>query len=109
MPTRSPVDAVAMPDGVRESKRGATLARLPLADLTGWHLMVKCTACRADRVVAIDDLISRLGPGSSLAVLLPRLRCKVAGCRRPPSSVTLRNRFPQKPGPKLVEAELIRQ
>lgn len=97
-----------MPDGVNQSKRGVTLMRLPLADLTGWHLAVRCAACQADRIVRLDDLIGRFGADATLAVLLPRLRCKAAACRRPPSSVLLRNRFPQKPGPKLVEAELMR-
>jgi hypothetical protein len=69
--------------------------------------MVVCGACRQDRVVGVGTLVERCGPEATLAVLLPRLRCHVATCRQPPAQVRLRNRFPQKPGPELVEVLLL--
>jgi hypothetical protein len=88
------------------SRRRETLIRLPIGELSAWHLMVACGACRQDRVMGVGTLVARYGPDVTLAVLVPRLRCHVAACRQPPTQVRLRNRFPQKPGPELVEVLL---
>ena len=87
-----------MPDGEHRSKRRDALLRLPIGDLVTWHLVASCAACRADRVVLVRDLVERFGQAPSLAVLVPRLRCGVETCRRPPSHVVLRNRYPAQVG-----------
>ena len=89
-----------MPDGIHQGRQRETLIRLPLADLVGWRLVVSCVACRVDRIVMVADLATRYGAERTLAVLVPRLRCREPTCGPPPTRVTLRNRHPeQKDGP----------
>jgi len=89
-----------------DPKRREALLRLPLAELADWHLVVACGACPGDRYLRLDVLADRYGGDSTLAVLLPRLRCGTAGCGRPACRVRLRNRFPVHPGPKLIDVML---
>jgi hypothetical protein len=89
-------------------RRRETLIRLPISELAEWHLMVSCAACRAERILPVRSLAERYGGDRTLVVLLPRLRCGVASCRRPPSLVRLRSRFPAHPGPPLVEVVVMR-
>lgn len=96
-----------MPDGTHESRRKQTLIRLPIGELAGWHLLVSCGACRADRVVHVRDLVAQYGSEQRLVMLMPRLRCREAFCRRPPSHILLRSRFPASMGgPAMVEIVL---
>ena len=85
-----------MPDGIHQSRQRETLIRLPLADLVGWQLLASCGACRADRIVMVSDLVARYGAERTLVVLVPRLRCGT--CRRPPTDVVLRNKYPAQMG-----------
>ena len=87
-----------MPDGIHQNRQRETLIRLPIGELAAWHLMVACDHCRAERAVMVRDLIARLGSEQRLVFLVPRLRCKEPRCRRPPSLVRLRNRFPAQMG-----------
>jgi hypothetical protein len=87
-------------------KRRETLMRLPLGDLAEWHLLVTCESCRAERIVPLRDLITAYGPERTLVMLVPRLRCRIPACRRPPSLVRLRSRFPAHPGPPIVDVVL---
>jgi hypothetical protein len=87
-------------------KRRETLLRLPIGDLAEWHLTLTCAACRAERILLIRDLVARHGPDRTLVMLLPRLRCRVATCRRAPACVRLRSRFPAHPGPPIVDVVL---
>ncbi len=79
-----------MPDGVHTSKRKDTLVRLPIGELVTWQLLASCSACRADRVLFVRELVERFGQEATLVMLAPRLRCGVETCRRPPSRVVLR-------------------
>jgi hypothetical protein len=97
------VKAVILPG----NKRRDTMARLPIGELAGWHLMVSCGACRDERIVSINRLVDRYGPAPTLVQIVPRLRCAGARCRQPPILVKLRNRFPVHPGPPLVEIFLV--
>jgi hypothetical protein len=49
--------------------------KMGLADLAGWHLMVRCTACTDDRYLPIDVLLTRYGSQHTLGRIVPRLRC----------------------------------
>jgi hypothetical protein len=69
---------------------------------------VACSACRAERYVMVGDLVTRLGSEQRLVTLVPPLRCREENCRRPPSSVVLRSKFPAAMGgPAMVEVHLI--
>jgi len=94
------VSGDAWPGNIR---RRETLMRLPIAELAEWHLIVACAACRAERLLPVRELVESQGPHRTLVMLVPRLRCRVATCRRPPASVRLRSRFPAHPGPPIVE------
>ena len=61
-----------MPDGARESRRRDTLIRLPIGELSAWHLLAACDACRADRIVPVAGLAARYGADASLVMLTPR-------------------------------------
>ncbi len=87
-------------------KRRDALIRLPIGEMAAWHLMVMCAACRDERVLLVRDLVARYGPTPTLAAIVPRLRCKAPGCRRPPVCVTLRSKFPAQPGPDVIEVVL---
>ena len=76
---------------------------MPIGELSDWHLMVACDACRADRILAVRNLVELVGPDQKLVTLVPRLRCREAACRRPPSQVRLRSKFPIHPGPEMIE------
>ncbi len=96
-----------MPDGVHDRGRRETLLRLPIGELAAWHLMVACDACRAERAVMVRDLVARFGAEQRLVFLIPRLRCRVPACRRPPTQVRLRSKFPAAMGgPAMVEVVL---
>jgi hypothetical protein len=84
-------------------KRRGVLLRLPIGDLSAWHLVAGCPVCRQDRYVLIADLVARSGPNETLVALMPRLRCKVPECRQSPATVRLRNRFPVQAGPELID------
>lgn len=88
------------------SQRRDALMRMPIGELSTWHLMAACAACRQDRIVSIRSLVERYGPEITLRPIVPRLRCGMAHCRQPPSRLRLRNRFPVHPGPALVEVVL---
>ncbi len=94
MTDSSPYKAREMPDGEHVSKRRDTLLRLPISDLVTWQLLCSCGACRADRVLFVRELVERFGETPTLVMLVPRLRCAVATCRRAPARVVLRNRYP---------------
>ena len=85
-----------MPDGIHQNRQRETLIRLPIADLVGWQLLASCGACRADRILMVSDLVARYGAERTLVMLVPRLRCGT--CRRPPSDVVLRNKYPAQMG-----------
>ncbi len=87
-----------MPDGTHDAKRRDTLLRLPIAELSAWHLVVTCATCRQDRYLHIEALLDRWGPEAKLVMLVPKLRCRVPACRKPPSHVRLRNRYPAQAG-----------
>jgi hypothetical protein len=53
----------------------------------------------------VRDLVTRFGPDQRLAFLVNRLVCK-QGCRRAPSRIILRSRFPADPGPPMIEVVL---
>ena len=89
-----PYSAREMPDGEHRSKRRETLLRLPIGDLVTWQLVASCAACRADRVLFVQELVERFGETPTLFTVVPRLRCHVARCRQPPLRVVLRNRYP---------------
>ena len=96
-----------MPDGVHEARRRDTLARLPIGELLTWHLMVACDSCRTERAVMLKDLVARFGSEQRLIFLVTRLRCKEPSCKRPPSMVRLRSKYPaQMGGPAMVEVTL---
>ena len=104
----SPFSAREMPDGVHTSKRKDTLVRLPIGELVTWQLLASCSVCRADRVLFVRELVERFGQEATLVMLAPRLRCGVETCRRPPSRVALRNRYPAAMGgPGFVEVVLL--
>ena len=88
-------------------KKRDTLLRLPIGDLAAWHLMVSCAACRAERIVPVGKLIDVGGPDTTLLKLVPRLRCSAPACRRPPSRIRLRSKFPPQPGPDVIEVVLL--
>ena len=91
-----------MPGGVHQNRQRETLLRLPIGELSAWQLLASCGACRADRIVFVQELVASFGSEKTLAVLVPKLRCRQ--CRRPPSSVILRSRYPAAiGGPGLVE------
>ena len=103
-----PFSAREMPDGVHTTRRRETLLRLPIGELVTWQLVVSCGACRADRVVMLRALVERFGETPALVMLVPRLRCQVRTCRRPPVRVLLRNREPAGPGKSgFVEVALV--
>jgi hypothetical protein len=104
MPAPDAVSAESWPGQVR---RRETLLRLPIGELVDWHLMALCASCRAERILPIRDLTGRFGDAATLAVLVPRLRCGTASCRRPPARVRLRSRFPIQPGPPIVDIVLL--
>ncbi len=87
-----------MPDGIHYSRQRETLIRLPIGELVAWHLMAACDNCRTERAVMVRDLVARFGSEQRLAFLVTRLRCKEPRCRRPPSQVRLRSRFPAQAG-----------
>jgi len=87
-------------------KRRETLLRLPIGELAEWHLTLTCAACNTERILLLRDLVASHGPHRTLVMLLPRLRCRVSTCRRPPACVRLRSRFPAHPGPPIVEVVL---
>jgi hypothetical protein len=89
------------------NRRRDALLRMPLAEISTWHLLAMCGACHQDRIVSVRSLLDQFGPGVTLLQLVPLFRCCVASCRRPPARLTLRNRFPVKPGPVLVEVVLL--
>jgi hypothetical protein len=89
------------------ARRRETLLRLPIGELVDWHLVAACAACRAERILPVRDLVGRFGGEATLAVLLPRLHCGAAACRRPAARVRLRNRFPSQPGPPIVDIVLV--
>jgi hypothetical protein len=89
------------------SKRREALVRLPIGELAGWHLVALCGACRKERIVSIDSLVTRYGPEPPLARITPRFRCALKQCRQPPLTLRLRNRFPVQPGPPLVDIMLM--
>jgi hypothetical protein len=95
--------------GVTESpiRRRDALLRMKLGEISTWHLMAMCGACHKDRIVSVRSLIEHYGSGVTLLGLVPRFRCGVVTCRRPPVRLMLRNRFPVQPGPALVEVMLI--
>jgi hypothetical protein len=80
-----------------------TLLRLPLRELATLHLVAVCPACRDERYLPLQALGEYYGQDSTLLMLIPRLRCRLKTCRRPAGTVRLRNRFPQHPGPPLVD------
>jgi hypothetical protein len=90
-------------DGLHDARNRDVLLRLPIAELATWHLLVQCNACRRDGVVKIQALLDRHGPDCTLLNLVPRLRCRMPGCRQPPACVRLRNRLPVHRGPTLVD------
>ncbi len=103
-----PFSARQMPDGVHTSKRRETLLRLSIGDLVTWQLVASCGGCRADRVLFVRELVERFGEKPTLVMLVPRLRCQVETCRRPPVRVMLRNREPTaKGGAGFVEVALV--
>ena len=103
-----PYSARAMPDGLHTSKRRETLLRLSIGELVTWQLVASCSGCRADRVLFVRELVERFGETPTLVMLVPRLRCRVETCRRPPMRVTLRNRYPAAlGGPGFVEVALV--
>jgi hypothetical protein len=79
-------------------KRRTTISRLPIRDLSAWHLIAACPECRQDRYVHIEALVKRFGPEATLVMLVPRLRGSTPGCRTPPNKVTLRNHYPAQYG-----------
>jgi hypothetical protein len=72
----------------RQKRRGEFM-KMGLADLAGWHLMVRCTACTDDRYLPIDVLLARYGPQHTLGRIVPRLRCRFPTCRREAGGVRL--------------------
>ena len=91
-----PFSVREMPDGIHQSRQRETLIRLPIGELSAWNLLCSCGPCRADRLVMVGDLVARYGSERTLVVLVPRLRCGT--CRRPPSDVVLRNKYPAQMG-----------
>jgi hypothetical protein len=89
------------------SKKREALARFPIGELAGWHLVALCGACRKELIVSIDVLVTRYGPTPTLARITPRFRCAMKQCRQPPLTLRLRNRFPVQPGPPLVDVLLV--
>ncbi len=97
-----------MPDGVHASKRRQALLRLPIGELVTWQLVASCSRCRADRLLPVRELVERFGEKATLVMLVPRLRCGVETCRRPPAAVVLRNRSPAaKGGSEYIEVSLL--
>ena len=97
-----------MPDGVHSKGRKDKLMRLPMGELSAWDLVCSCGACRADRYIMVSELVGRSGPDATLVMLLPRLRCREAGCRQPPGAVVLRSKLTAATGgPAMVSVELI--
>jgi hypothetical protein len=78
-----------MGSNITRQKRRGEFIKLSLPELAGWHLMVRCTACRDDRYLPIDVLIERHGPQHTLGHILPRLRCQFRTCRQAPACVKL--------------------
>ena len=87
-------------------KKRDALMRLPIGELAAWHMMVLCAACQDERAVMVRDLVARYGVEPNLAAIVPRLRCKIASCRRAPAYVTLRSKFPAQAGPDVIEVVL---
>ena len=83
-------DARRDPPGGKRDK----LLRLPIGELESWQLVASCAACRTDRILFVRELVKRCGPTATLVMLVPRLRCHVASCRRPLSHLVLRNEYP---------------
>ncbi len=81
-----------VPSAILAQGKAAKLVRLPIGDLATWQLVCSCGACRQDRLVHVGELVDRCGPERTLLSLMPRLRC--SACRRAPSRVMLRNRYP---------------
>ena len=105
---RDSFNAREMPDGVHDARKRETLIRLPIGDLVTWQLVCSCAACRSERVLFMRELVERFGETATLVMLVLRLRCHVETCRRPPSRVVLRNRYPaQVGGAGFVEALLL--
>ena len=94
MPDSSLFSVREMPDGIHTSRQRKTLLRLPIGELAAWQLLYSCGPCRADR----------LGSERTLVVLVPRLRCET--CRRQPSNVVLRNKYPAQMGGGFVQVVL---
>jgi hypothetical protein len=88
-------------------RRRETLLRLPIGELVEWHLMALCGSCLQERILPMRDLVARFGETATLAILLPKLRCGAASCRRAASRVRLRSRFPSQPGPPIVDIVLL--
>ena len=83
------------------------LLRLPIGELSSWQLVAACGPCRSERIIMVFDLVKRFGIDARLVALVPKLRCRQEGCRRAPSHLVLRNRYPaQAGGPGLVEVVL---
>jgi hypothetical protein len=78
-----------MGSNVTRQKRRAEFMKLPIAELTAWHLMVTCTSCRDARYLPIEILAARYGTACTLADIVPRLRCRFRTCRQPPAVVKL--------------------
>ena len=91
---------------VPPDRRREALMRMPIGELSTWHLMAACQACRQDRIVSIQSLVERYGPEITLLPIVPRLRCGIPTCRLPPCRLRLRNKFPAHPGPTLIEVLL---
>ena len=104
MPDSSPYSVREMPDGIHQSRQRETLIRLPIGELSAWHLLCSCGACRADRLMMLGELVARYGSARTLVVLVPRLRCRT--CRRPPTDVVLRNKYPAQMGGGFVQVVL---
>ncbi len=97
-----------MAGGVHQNRQRETLLRLPIGELSAWQLLASCGACRADRIVFVRELVARYGSEQRLVILVPKSRC--GQCRRPPSNVILRNRYPAATGgPGLVEVAIFRE
>jgi hypothetical protein len=72
----------------RQKQRGEFM-KMGLAQLAGWHFMVRCQACTDDRYLPVDVLIARYGPQHTVGRIVPRLRCQFRTCRQAPASVKL--------------------
>lgn len=91
----------SVPDGMHGARHRDTLARLPIGELTAWHLLASCDGCRRDGIVPVAGLAARYGADTSLIMLVPRLRC--GACRRAPANVLLRSKMPDGKRPDVIE------